>query len=115
MDRSFPNTVCAALPGAVLEHPFNPGTDTWKVGGKIFALITPAGNGITLKCPDAETAAFLIEIGLAKTAPYLKRGGWVQILWSTLDDGRMEADDLADRLRAAHATIVASLPKRLRP
>jgi len=115
MSHALVAETCAALPGAVLEHPFGPQTDTWKVGGKIVALASGVGDGVILKCADPEQAAFLIEIGLARPAPYLKRGGWVLFPWDALDEGGIAPDDLADRLRQSHATVVASLPKRLRP
>ena len=113
MIRQFANDTCAALPGATLQHPFGPETDTWKTGGKIFALV--AVEGVSLKCPDADTAAMLIDVGVAVPAPYLKRGGWVRINWSSVEAGGMSRDDLAGRLEQSHEAIVQSLPKRLRP
>ena len=113
-DRTRPGTICAALPGAMRDHPFGPEPEAWKVGGRIFALISPGGAGVVLKCADAEQAAFLIEIGRARTAPYLTRGGWVLITWEVLDAGEMAAGDLADRLAVSHRTVAASLPQRLR-
>lgn len=109
------NDACAACPGAVQERPFGPTTAAWKVGGKIFALINDDGDGPILKCQDQETADFLKDIGIARTAPYLKRGGWVQILWENVAAGAIEPEDLADRLRVSHAMVCKSLPKRLRP
>jgi predicted DNA-binding protein (MmcQ/YjbR family) len=114
-DRAHPGEVCAALPGAVCDHPFGPDTDTWKVGGKIFALVAPHGSGVVLKCADGAQAAFLIEIGVARPAPYLKRGGWVLIPWEVLDAEDMAPRDLAERLAVSHRRVVAGLPKRLRP
>jgi predicted DNA-binding protein (MmcQ/YjbR family) len=100
--------ICAALPGATVSQPFDAETEVWKVGGKIFALI--GKNAVSLKCKDAETAAFLIEIGHARRAPYLPRGGWVQF-----DHNTLAPDELAERLTTSHATIVSKLPKNARP
>lgn len=116
MRRDSVNKICAGFPGAVLEHPFGPTPDTWKVGGKIFALIGAGGDGgVVLKCRDAETAEFLIDIGVARPAPYLKRGGWIQITWATLDEGVLTRDDLADRLRQSYDKVLQGVPRRLRP
>ena len=40
MDRAGVGEVCLALPAATMDHPFGPGHDAYKVGGKMFALIT---------------------------------------------------------------------------
>lgn len=104
---------CARLPGARLEHPFGPEVDVWKVGGKIFAL---SGDlGVSLKAADRDSAAFLIDIGVAVPAPYLKRGSWMMIPWASLEGGTIAPEDLAARLEVSHATVCANLPKRLRP
>ncbi|MEM1129692.1 MAG: MmcQ/YjbR family DNA-binding protein [Pseudomonadota bacterium] len=115
MQRDSVNKICAGFPGATLEHPFGPLPDTWKVGGKIFALIGGPEGGITLKCHDAETADFLIDIGVAQPAPYLKRGGWVLVTWDTLSDEVLTCEDLASRLRQSYDKVLAGVPRRLRP
>ncbi|MCF6443512.1 MmcQ/YjbR family DNA-binding protein [Nereida sp. MMG025] len=99
--------ICAAQPGATYDQPFGPETHTYKVGGKLFALWKT--DGISLKAADPEQAAFLIDIGVAKPAPYLKRGGWMWIAWDSFQD----TDDLRARLTTSYATIRASLPKKV--
>ncbi|WP_231119257.1 MmcQ/YjbR family DNA-binding protein [Rhodovulum sp. MB263] len=100
---------CDALPGAARSQPFGPGTEVWKVGGRIFALLAPGSGRISVKCADAEFAAMLIETGRAAKAPYLPRGGWI-----ALGLGALSADELAHRLRESHATVRAGLPRRIR-
>ncbi len=117
--RDCAGRACAALPGAVLEQPFGPQTDAWKVGGKIFALV--ADRGVSLKAGDRETAAFMIEIGVARPAPYLKRGDWMQVAWAGIagpaggaDDpgeGQLAEDDLADRLGISYRAVRAKLTR----
>jgi predicted DNA-binding protein (MmcQ/YjbR family) len=43
---------CLAMPGAVEEFPFSPGTSVFKVAGKVFALtrLTDAPLKVSLKC-----------------------------------------------------------------
>lgn len=115
MRRQTVNRICAGFPGAQLDHPFGPTPDTWKVGGKIFALIGGPEGGIVLKCRDVETAGFLIDIGVAQPAPYLKRGGWILISWDTLNDEVITRDDLANRLRQSYDKVLSGVPRRLRP
>ena len=39
MDRAGVGRVCLALPAATLDHPFGDDHDTYKVGGKMFAMV----------------------------------------------------------------------------
>ena len=107
MDQTAANDICASFAGATLEFPFGPEPNVWKVGNKIFA-ITNAPNGVSLKCADAATADLLIDLGAAKAAPYLPRGGWVLIEWGT-----MEIGEVAERLATSYDRVRASLTKKL--
>ncbi len=104
MDQGRLDIIVASWPGAERSEPFGPGTFVWKVGGKMFCIC--GEGGVTVKCRDEGSAEFLIDLGLAERAPYLKRGGWVRLRW---DD-----DALEERLRASYETVRDALPKRLR-
>jgi len=106
MSRDFVNAVCARLPGAEVSDPWGGGHDAWKVGGKMFACIGAATPGVSVKCPDVETAAMLIETGHAERAPYLHRS-WVLLPWGTPEE------ELAHRLGVSYRTIRAGLPRRV--
>lgn len=106
MDQATANAICTALKGATLDFPFGPEPNVWKVGNKIFA-ITNAPNGISLKCADVPTADLLIDLGRAKKAPYLPRGGWVLIEWNTMD-----ASEVSERIETSYACVRASLTKK---
>ena len=111
--RDTVKSLACALPGATVDHNFGPEIDSWKVGGKLFAIA--GAEGVSVKCPDRETAAMLVEVGQAEPAPYLAHAGWVRVTGQALEDGTVTKDDLVHRLRVSHETIVASLPKRARP
>lgn len=111
--RNLVHTLAAALPGTTLDHNFGPEIDSWKVGGKLFAIAR--ADGVSVKCPDRETAAMLVEVGQAQPAPYLANAGWVHVTAKALDDAQVTKADLAHRLKVSYDTIVATLPKRLRP
>lgn len=111
--QSLVHAIATSLPGAQLDHNFGPTTDSWKVGGKLFAIAGP--EAVSVKCPDRETAAMLVDVGQALPAPYLARSGWVQVTSEALRRGEVTQDDLRHRLRVSYDTIVATLPKRLRP
>ncbi len=104
MDADKLDGLAESWPGTGLSEPFGPGTFVWKVGGKVFAI--HGAKGVSLKCRDAGSAAFLIDLGLAEPAPYLTRGGWVRIRW--------EDDALVERLRASYETVRDGLTRKAR-
>jgi predicted DNA-binding protein (MmcQ/YjbR family) len=109
MTRAFVNDHCARLPGAERSDPWGGGHDAWKVGGKLFAVVgAMEDHGVSVKCPDVDTAELLIEMGRAERAPYFHRS-WVRIPW-----GRLEEAELAARLDASYGLIRGGLPKKLR-
>lgn len=107
MDRDFVNRHCATLPGAELSDPWGGGHDAWKVGGKMFACIGVANDGVSVKTPDVETASLLIEMGRAQRAPYFHRS-WVLVPW-----GLVDADEMADRLNTSYGIVRSGLTKKL--
>ncbi len=106
MSRATVNAICAAFPGAEVSDPWGGGHDAWKVGGRMFACIGALTPGVSVKCPDVETAEMLIAAGAATRAPYLHRS------WVLLPFGTAEAE-LTHRLTVAYRTIRAGLPKKV--
>jgi len=107
MTRAFVNAHCARLPGAEVSDPWGGGHDAWKVGGRMFACIGARLPGVSVKCPDVETAALLIDTGIARRAPYFHRS------WVTLPD-TTAADELSHRLDTAYRIIRDGLPRKIR-
>lgn len=105
MTRALVNRLCAALPGAEVSAPFGPGHDIWKVGGKIFAAIGAADTGVSVKTPDTETAAMLIEAGVGSKAPYFHRS-WIHLPWTTPED------EMRHRIATSYDLIRGSLTKK---
>lgn len=106
-DRAFANAICVAFPGAEVSQPFGPEHDCWKVGGKMFAIIGRAGDGISVKTGHVETAQLLIATGRAIRAPYL-HASWVRIPFGRVDDA-----ELRERIATSYAIIRSGLPKRV--
>lgn len=96
------------LPGATVSVQW--GDDrVYKVGGKMFAVTNLAGSTLSLKVSDIAFEA-LTESGRARPAPYLARARWV-----FFDDlGSLDAAEVADWLRSAHALVAAKLTKAAR-
>ena len=100
--------VCRALPGVTLEHPWE-GHDVYKVGGKMFAVYTPADDTFSFKASDIAFEV-LTETGSGKPAPYLARAKWVW--FGTLK--AQDPDEVEGWLQSAHGLIAAKLTKKLR-
>jgi predicted DNA-binding protein (MmcQ/YjbR family) len=99
------NAICAALPGAEHSDPWGGGHDAWKVGGKMFAAqgVRP---GLSVKCPDIETAEMLRETTSAERAPYFHRS------WVWLPEGS-DLDEARHRVRVSYGVVRAGLTKKL--
>ncbi len=107
MTRALVNAHCATLPGAAVSDPWGGGHDAWKIGGKMFAVVGVMEDGVSVKCPDTETAQLLIEMARAVRAPYFHRS-WVRLPWGVVPD-----DELHERITTSYNLIRASLPKKL--
>lgn len=108
MDRMGVGKVCLALPGVTLDHPFGPDHDTYKVGGKMFAMVGGMG-GLSFKVTDIAYEV-LTETGRAAPAPYLARARWVHLE----DPADWPDGELAEHLATAHAVVAAKLTKKAR-
>ena len=108
MDRAGVGRVCLALPAATLDHPFGDDHDTYKVGGKMFAMVGGTG-GVSFKVSDIAYAV-LTESGHARPAPYMARAKWVNL--PRIDD--WPDDELAEHLAIAHGLVAAKLTKKAR-
>ncbi len=103
--RASINDICAGLPGAEWSDPWGGGHDAWKVGGKMFACMGAVYPGVSVKTPDVETAAMLIEAGVARKAPYFHRS------WVNLPED-VTAEDLRHRILTSYDIMRASLTKK---
>ncbi|MGA9409425.1 MAG: MmcQ/YjbR family DNA-binding protein [Roseobacter sp.] len=112
MTRAEFDDICSRQRGAVLSGPGE--LDAWKVGGKMFACFghseTRAENTETasVKCPDVETAAMLIDAGAARKAPYFHKS-WVQV-----DLGSLAPAEAEHRISVSYDIISRTLPKSVR-
>lgn len=99
--------LCLSRPGAHRVVQWG-GTEVFKVGPKMFALIG-LRSGVSLKASPIAFYA-LTEAGRARPAPYLARAGWV-----AFDDlSRLDPEDASDLVATAHGLVAATLTRACR-
>lgn len=102
----------ASYVGAEPGYPFGPGAQVWKVGGKIFAIVSEDAHPtqIALKC-DPDLALDLREEFPGKVMPgyHLNKRHWNTVIIDALPDGELE-----DWIGHSYELVVASLPVRTR-
>lgn len=100
------------LAGVVEEQPFGPDVDVLKVGGKIFAILSPESSpeSISLKCdPDL---AIELRLRYAAVIPgyHLNKR-----LWNTVHlDGTISDAEILTMVTHSYDQVVAGLPKSIR-
>ena len=108
MDRAGVGKVCLALPGATLDHPFGDHHDAYRVGGKMFVMVSESG-GVSFKVSDIAYEV-LTESSHARPAPYLARAKWVNL--ETLD--AWPDEEMAGHFAIAHGIVASKLTKKQR-
>ena len=100
-----------ALPGTTEEQPFGPDVDVFKVGGKIFALLSPEAPGsVSLKC-DPEWAIELRDrYGAVKPGYHLNKRHWNTVML----DGSVPDQMLKTMVAHSYDRVIAGLPRALR-
>ena len=101
---------CLAKPGATEGFPFGEDTLVFKVGGKMFLLISiNQGNSFNVKC-DPELA-----IELRERHPEVIPGYHMnKKLWNTVYmDGSLSNKQLAEMIDQSYNLVFAGLPKKL--
>jgi predicted DNA-binding protein (MmcQ/YjbR family) len=102
----------SVLAGVVEEQPFGPTVDVLKVGGKMFAILSPESSpeSISLKCdPDL---AIELRLQYAAVIPgyHLNKR-----LWNTVHlDGSVPDDEVIAMVTHSYEQVVAGLSKSQR-
>ncbi|MGO8877647.1 MAG: MmcQ/YjbR family DNA-binding protein [Acidimicrobiales bacterium] len=104
---------CGSLADAELCYPFGDGVAVYKVGGKMFAIVS-IGDGpgaATLKCDPEEATALRASHEAVSAGYHMDKRHWI-----TIDLGvDMPAGLVADLVGNSYELIVASLPAKRRP
>ncbi len=109
MTRNQVLGICSSFPGAVEEYPFGDGVAVFKVGGRMFALVSLEGESgrVNLKCDP--------EFAVALRARYAAvRPGYHQNKrhWNTVEfDVSVPDAEWRDMIDHSYDLVVSRLPK----
>lgn len=109
MTRDDVLELCKSLPGAVEDYPFGDGVAVFKVGGRMFALVTlsESPGRLNLKCdPD-------LALSLRATFPAVTPGYHANKRhWNTVElDGSIENDELREMIDHSYELVVSKLSR----
>jgi len=113
VDRDALLELLTEMPGAVEDYPFGDEVSVFKVGGKMFALVSLEGEQgfVTLKC-DPALALELRDRHAAVRPGYHSN----KKHWNSVDlDGSLDPEELREMVEHSYQLVVGGLPKRLRP
>jgi predicted DNA-binding protein (MmcQ/YjbR family) len=105
---------CLTLPGSVEDHPFGERPTVYKVGGKMFVLLSEEDDPprVSIKLPPEEGLALRAEFPDQVLPGYhLNKRHWNTVVL----DGVLESGEVLDLIRQSYDAVVAGLPRRLRP
>ncbi len=109
MTRDEVLELCESLPAAVEDYPFGDEVAVFKVGGRMFALVSlDEGSGrVNLKC-DPELALELRARFPAVSPGYHQN----KRHWNTVElDGSIEDDNLREMIDHSYELVVSQLPR----
>jgi predicted DNA-binding protein (MmcQ/YjbR family) len=103
---------CGRLPGAAEDYPFGDGVAVFKVGGRMFALVSLEGEPgrVNLKCDPG----LALELRARYSAV---RPGYHQDKrhWNTVDlDGSIDDDEFREMIDHSYRLVVDALPRAQR-
>ena len=109
MTREQVLELCGRFPGAVEDYPFGDGVAVFKVGGRMFALVSLDGDpgSVNLKC-DPGLALELRAVYVAVRPGYHQN----KRHWNTVElDGSIDDDELREMIDHSYELVVRRLPR----
>lgn len=113
MDREAVLELCRSLAHATEETPFGPGELTFKVGGKIFAMVSLDDEPGRLNVkdePEVIEDSRRLWPAAVTTAPYMSKRHWNQVLL----DGSVPPAEIAGMVRRSYELVFSALPRAVR-
>ncbi len=113
VDRDGLLDLLTGMPGAVEDYPFGDEVAVFKVGGKMFALVSLDDDPgfVNLKCDPAKALELRDQYAAVRPGYHTNKRHW-----NSVDlDGSVSAEDLREMVEHSYDLVVAGLPKRARP
>lgn len=109
MDLLVLRDLCLAFPEAFEDQPFGPDTLVFKVGGKLFALITLEAlpPRLTLKCDSERAAELRDRYAAITTSPHFHKRHWNAVVL----DGRVPTALVRSMVEDSYHLVVGGLRK----
>jgi predicted DNA-binding protein (MmcQ/YjbR family) len=112
MTRDDVLDLCAGQRGAVEDYPFGDSVAVFKVGDRMFALVSLEGNpgSVNLKCDPG------LALELRARYPAV-RPGYHQDKrhWNTVElDGSVDDDELREMIDHSYDLVLSRLPRKVR-
>jgi len=99
---------CRGLPGATEGYPFGEGALVFKVGGKMFAILST--EGVSLKCDPVFAVAFREQYPAVTAGYHLDKRHWNTVVL----DGTVPSDVLDEWINDSYQLVMASLTRAQR-
>lgn len=113
VDRDELLTLLTGMPGAVEDYPFGDEVAVFKVGGKMFALVSLDGEPgvVNLKCDPALALQLREEYAAVRPGYHQDKRHW-----NSVDlDGSLDDEELRELVHHSYDLVVGSLPRAKRP
>ncbi|MEN8113513.1 MAG: MmcQ/YjbR family DNA-binding protein [Actinomycetota bacterium] len=103
---------CESMKGALLEYPFGPEAAVFKVGGKMFALVSAGETPgyVTLKAVPEEGEALRMQHAFIREGYYMNKRHWITVDFAEDTPAQLVRGLLED----SYDLVVSKLPKRVR-
>lgn len=112
MNRDDVLAFCAGMAGAFEDYPFGDEVAVFKVGGKMFALVTLDGEpgSVSVKCDPDLALELRARYAAVKPGYHLNKRHWNSVEL----DGSIEDVELQEMIEHSYMLIVSKLPRAVR-
>ncbi|MDH3306875.1 MAG: MmcQ/YjbR family DNA-binding protein [Acidimicrobiia bacterium] len=111
MNRSDLVKRLEGLPGAKAGHPFGPDALVFKVGSRMFGIVSEDEPlRLSLKCDPDFALELRAQYGSVAAGYHLNKRHWNTI---TID-GEVPDDEIVELMEHSHGLVLDALPKRVR-
>ena len=106
------NRWCQSWPAATRTYPFGEQVAVYKVGGKMFAMVSESGppETVTLKSPPSECEALVAQYDYVRPGYYMNKRHWITI--DLQPQERMT--ELPELIQTSYDLVASKLTKKVR-